>query len=220
MLDFVRQSGAEIWTGANHNTTDSRNELVSHNSAFRIFGDGQIDTRYDKNILVPFGEYVPLRDVIPGFDRIESVGHFAAGTTIPVYTSGTTRFVFLICYEAIRSGFVRKALDDSVNLIVNVTIDAWYGDASEQSQHLMLAATQSAMNGIPLVRSTTTGISAFVDARGVITSQAGNFTREALVGEVRPVHVPGFYSRWGDWFAWLCVAASALLLIAASRSNA
>ncbi|MBI5506782.1 MAG: apolipoprotein N-acyltransferase [Deltaproteobacteria bacterium] len=220
VLDFVGRSGAEVWTGANHNTADSRRRLVSHNSAFRIFGDGAIDERYDKNILVPFGEYVPLRDVIPGFDRLETVGNFEAGTSVPKYTSGAARFVFLICYEAIRSGFVREALSDDVNLIVNVTVDAWYGNASEQSQHLMLAATQSAMNGIPLLRSTTTGISAFVDARGVLTAQAGNFTREALVSEVRPVRVPGVYSHWGDWFAWLCVAASALLLIAAAQRRA
>jgi len=217
VLDFARQSAAEIWTGANHLATDSRKKSVSHNSAFRILADGRIDTRYDKNILVPFGEYVPLRDVIPGFDRIETVGNFEPGDSVAQYTRGNTRFVFLICYEAIRSGFVREAIGDDVNLIVNVTVDAWYGDTSEQSQHLMLAATQAAMNGVPLVRSTTTGISAFVDARGILTAQAGNFTRQALVGEVLPVRVPSLYSRWGDWFAWLCVVASVLMLIASTR---
>jgi apolipoprotein N-acyltransferase len=126
--------------------------------------------------------------------------------------------VFLICYEAIQSAFVRAALDGDVNLLVNVTIDAWYGDTSEQSQHLMLAAAQSAMNGVPLVRSTTTGISAIVDARGVITDQTGVFTREALVGEVRPLRVPGLYARLGDWFAWACVLMSAALILASRRS--
>lgn len=217
VLDFVRQSGAEIWTGANHHTTDEHGHPLSHNSAFRVFAGGEIDTRYDKNILVPFGEYVPLREVIPGFDRIRTVGNFEAGSAVPRYTSSTTRFVFLICYEAIRSTFVRRAIGNDVNLMVNVTVDAWYGDTSEQSQHLMLAAAQSAMHGLPMVRSTTTGISAFVDALGIVTSQTGTFTRQALVGEVRPVRVAGLYSRWGDWFAWLCVAASALALITSIR---
>ena len=218
VLDFVRETGAEVWTGAGHYEQRPSGESVAHNSAFRIFGDGRIDRRYDKHILVPFGEYIPLRGIIPGIDRIQAIGDFEAGTTIPKYQAGSARFVFLICYEAIQSAFVRAALDGDVNLLVNVTIDAWYGDTSEQSQHLMLAAAQSAMNGVPLVRSTTTGISAIVDARGVITDQTGVFTREALVGEVRPLRVPGLYARLGDWFAWACVLMSAALILASRRS--
>jgi apolipoprotein N-acyltransferase len=219
VLEFVRQSGSEVWTGAGHYTEGPGGTLVANNSAFRIYDGGTIDKRYDKNILVPFGEYVPLRDVIPGFDRIPAVGNFEPGRSVPIYEAGTTHFVFLICYEAIRSAFVRSAIADGVNLLVNVTIDAWYGDTSEQSQHLMLAAVQSALNGVPLVRATTTGISAFVDARGIITAQTRKYTREALVREVRPVRVASLYSRLGDWFAWLCVVASAGLMIAAARKR-
>lgn len=215
--EFVRASRAEVWTGANQTENDGHRMTTQHNSAFRIFADGQVDRRYDKNILVPFGEYVPLRGVVPGFDRIRTAGNYEAGEDVPILVSGPARFVFVICYEAIRSGFVRRAIGEDANLIVNVTVDAWYGDSSEQSQHLMLAAAQSAMNGLPLVRSTTTGISAFVDAAGLITDQTGKFTRESLVRDVRPVRVAGPYSRWGDWFAWLCVAASAMLLVAGAE---
>lgn len=211
-LDFVRESGAEVWTGANHYEARGLRPVVAHNSAFRILADGSVDRRYDKNVLVPFGEYVPLRDVVPGFDRIRTAGNFEAGTAVPVYRHEGATFVFLICYEAIRSAFVREAIGEDVDLIVNVTVDSWYGELSEQSQHLMLAASQSAMLGVPMVRSTTTGISAFIDARGVVVAQTGNFTRETLVGEVRPVRVASLVSRWGDWFAWAAVAASAILL--------
>ncbi|HYC00938.1 MAG TPA: apolipoprotein N-acyltransferase [Candidatus Limnocylindrales bacterium] len=214
VLDFVRATGAEVWTGGNHEEGRGGSE---HNSAFRIHPPGQIDRRYDKNILVPFGEYVPLRDVIPGFDRIRTVGSFEPGVEVPAYESGPARFVFSICYEAIHAGFVRSSLRPDTNLLVNVTVDAWYGDSSEQSQHLMLAAAQSATHGIPLVRSTTTGISAITDARGVLVARSGKFTREALVREVRPLRVPAPYTRWGEWLAWLCVAASVLLLAATLR---
>jgi apolipoprotein N-acyltransferase len=193
--------------------------VVAHNSAFRIYDDGAIDRRYDKNILVPFGEYVPLRDVIPGFDRIPAVGNFEAGRETPVYSSGPARFVFLICYEAIRSAYVRAAMHDDVNLLVNVTVDAWYGDTSEQSEHLMLAAMQSALNGVPLVRATTTGISAVVDARGRDGRADRQVHARFLVRDVRPMHVPGLYTRLGDWFAWLCVALSALLLLVSARAR-
>jgi apolipoprotein N-acyltransferase len=217
VLDFVRETQAEVWTGANHYEHRSESEVVAHNAAFRVYADGAIDERYDKNILVPFGEYVPLVDVIPGFDRLPTLGQFEAGTTVPQYKSGETTFVFLICYEAIRSSFVRAALGDDVNLLTNVTVDAWYGDSSEQSQHLMLAAIQSALHGLPLVRSTTTGISAFVDARGLIRARTGVFTRETALGIVRPLRVPSFYSRWGDWLAWLFVGLSMGLILLTTR---
>jgi len=215
--EFVSSTGTEVWTGADNLEVSDGGEAAHYNSAFRIFGDGRIDRRYDKNILVPFGEYVPLRNVIPGFDRIRTVGNYEAGRESPKYAAGPARFVFFVCYEAIRSGFVRSAIDDDVNLMVNVTVDAWYGDSSEQSQHLMLVAVQSALHGMPLVRSTTTGISAFVDARGMIVAQSGNFTRETVVRDVRLLRVPSLYSRWGDWFAWGCVLASGLLLALSLR---
>jgi apolipoprotein N-acyltransferase len=218
--DFVRESGAEVWTGANHHEIGPKGTPISHNSAFRILGDGTLDRRYDKNILVPFGEYVPFEDIVPGFDRIPTVANFERGHDIPRYASGPARFVFLICYEAIRSGFVRRALDDDTNLIVNVTVDAWYGDTSEQSQHLMLAATQSALHGLPLLRATTTGISAIVDARGAIVEQTDTFTSELIVREIRPLRVSAPYSSYGDGLAWIFVASSVFLLgVSASRSR-
>lgn len=235
VLEFARESGSEIWLGATHYDREAARKnggrIPKHVSAFRIFADGRVDQRYDKNILVPFGEFMPLKDTFPILRGIRAAGDFEAGHSIPKYDLGPTRFVFAVCYEAIRSSFVREAIGQGdgdaigggigkdANLIANVTIDAWYGEWSEQSQHLMLAASQSAMNGIPLVRSTSTGISAFVDARGVITASTGNFTRETLVRDVKPVRVPGPYSRHGDRFAWICVAASVLLLVRGAKQR-
>lgn len=218
-LEFAREAGAEIWTGGDHQARTPAGRRISHNSAYRILADGSVDGRYDKNILVPFGEYVPLRDVVPGFDRIRTAGNYEPGRDVPKFAAGPARFVFLVCYEAIRRGFVRRAIDDDVNLLVNVTVDAWYGDSAEQGQHLMLAAVQSATNGLPLVRATTTGISAFTDASGTVLAQSGKFTRETLVRDVRLVRVPSLYSRWGDWFAWLGVAVGAVLLVAGLRAR-
>jgi apolipoprotein N-acyltransferase len=215
--EFARETGSEVWTGANHWDYERGHVRSAHNSAFRIRTDGTIDRRYDKNVLVPFGEFMPMKSVFPFLAKIEIPGNFEAGDEVPVYESGSARFVFLVCYEAIRNRFVREALGSEGNLLVNVTVDAWYGELSEQSQHLMLAAIQSALHGVPLVRSTSTGISAFVDARGVMTARSGNFTREFLVEEVRPVRVPSLYSWAGEWFAWTCVALSAALLVLSRR---
>lgn len=219
ILDFARESGAEIWTGANFQKSSLEGLGVHHNSAFRIDESGGIDRRYDKTILVPFGEYVPLKGVLPGLDRIKLPGDFEAGGGLNIYSSGLAKFAFLICYEAIKSSYVRTGIQRGAELLVNVSGDARSGDHSEQSQHLMLVSIQSAQFGVPLVRSATTGISAFVDARGLITAQTSAFERGGLVRTVRPMRIHSVYAHYGDWFAWACVAISAMFLAVADEAR-
>ncbi|MFQ5417767.1 MAG: apolipoprotein N-acyltransferase [Myxococcota bacterium] len=214
--EFARAAGVEIWTGANVRPKGT-GRRKTHNSAYRIGPDGAVDARYDKTLLIPFGEYMPFEGAIPALRRIRGPGDFARGEGIAVYRDGPARFAFLICYEAIQSAYVRGGMDRKPELLVNVTFDAWFGDTAEPVQHLQLAAVQSAHYGVPLLRSTTTGISAFVDARGVIRDQTRVFTREVLVRDVKPVHVPSPYGRFGDWFGWGCVAAGAGLLLRSRR---
>lgn len=211
--EFARDAGVEVWTGGDYKKRDDSGARQFFNSAFRVDATGRMDHRYDKMILLPFGEFMPLVDVFPVLGKIDGVGDYSAGTELPVYESDPARFVFLICYEAIRSEFVDDAVGQRANLLVNLTFDGWFGDTSEPTEHLMLAAVQSAQYGIPLVRSTTTGISAFVDARGVITASTGVFTRETLVADVKPMQVASPYAELGDWFVACCGLGSAALLL-------
>jgi apolipoprotein N-acyltransferase len=142
------------------------------------------------------------------------VSNFEAGDDLVLLDSETpARASFLICYEAILREFVRTRLPEETNLMTNVTFDGWFGDTSCASQHLMLAAARSAELGIPLVRAATTGISAFVDARGVITHQSALFTQEQLIADVRPIHVPTFYGAVGDWLPWSATLISLSLFL-------
>jgi apolipoprotein N-acyltransferase len=220
VLDFARAAGVEIWTGANVRLANSDGRRQTHNSAYRIDRNGNVDERYDKNILVPFGETVPLSEYFPGLRGIGGAGDFARGETLPIYRGEGARFAFLICYEAIQSGYVRRAVLGDPELLVNLTFDAWYGDTSELHTHLMLVAAQAAQYGLPLLRSTTTGISAIVDSRGLITGRTGAFTREVLVADVPKVRHPTFYARAGNWLPWSCSAlALGLLLRGRSRGS-
>ena len=126
--------------------------------------------------------------------------------------AGSVDLSFVVCYEAILREFVRDHLPEQTRLIVNVTYDIWFGDSSCSSQHLMMAAARSAELGVPMVRAATTGISAFIDPRGVITRRSGLLTREVIVDDVLPVRVPTLYGSLGDWFAWSTVLVSLLLL--------
>ena len=75
-----------------------------------------------------------------------------------------------------------------------------------------MAAARSAELGIPMVRAAATGISAFVDARGVVTQRSNAFEKKTLVAEVRPLRVPTFYGAVGDWFAWSATVVAILML--------
>jgi apolipoprotein N-acyltransferase len=213
VLAFAREAGVEVWTGANFRPAASEGRRRSYNSAFRIDRNGQVDVRYDKNILVPFGETMPLAERFPALRGIRGPGDFARGDSLPIYDGASARFAFLICYEAIQAAYVRRAVLQAPDLLVNLTFDAWYGDTSEPHTHLMLAAIQAAQYGLPLLRSTTTGISAIVDTRGLIRSKTGVFTREVLVADVLKVRHPTFYARVGDWLPWSCSALALGLLL-------
>jgi len=210
---FVKESGAELWMGGG--ASEKRGKRFAYfNSGYRIHGpDAEVDVRYDKNILLPFGEFMPFVDLFPFLQKIIGPGSYEAGKGLHVYDSPHAQFVFLVCYEAIRHRFVRGGVRQGANLLTNITYDDWYGDTTEQAQHLMLTAVQSAQYGLPLVRATTTGITAAVDARGVLVATTPFRERTALVQTVKPLRVPSLYTVLGDWFAWLCIVVASGLLI-------
>ncbi len=217
VLRFARRHAVEVWTGARRYEWGPGRVQRRFNSGFRVDARGRIDGRYDKNILIPFGEYMPLGDTFPVLARIKGPVRVTPGDELTLVAGPKARFAFLICYEAIHADYVRRAVRLGPDLLVNLTYDGWFGDTAEPHQHLMLAAIQSAQYGVPLVRATTTGISAFVDARGVVTARAELGRREVLVGDVKPAAVPSPYATLGDWFAWACVVFSAFLLLRAWR---
>lgn len=212
VFDFTRENGREVWTGA-RTLEEVEGKEKYYNAAYLLHRDGSVGTRYDKVRPLLFGEYVPFEEHLPILKRLPGVGNFAAGDDLVRLDSETpANASFLICYEAILREMVRSRLPENTNLIANITNDSWFGDTSCPSQHLMLAAARSAELGIPMVRAATTGISAFIDARGVITQHSPLYTQETLIEDVRLVRVPSLYSMVGDWFLWLTTLISLSLL--------
>jgi apolipoprotein N-acyltransferase len=212
VFDFIRESGREVWTGARTlEQVDGKEKYF--NGAYLLHRDGTVGTRYDKVRPLLFGEYVPFEDHLPFLKRLPGVGNFAAGDELVRLDSETpANASFLICYEAILREFVRSGLPEDTNLIANITNDSWFGNTSCASQHLMLAAARSAELGVPMARAATTGISAFIDARGGITQYSPLYTQDTLIEDVRLVRAPALYSMVGDWFLWLMALISFSLL--------
>ncbi len=212
IAQLARDEGVEMWLGGLTTRKDPvTGDRKFHNSAFRFDATGNRDRRYDKIILLPFGEFMPGRHLFPELTRkIQGVGNFYPGEDVVVFDTEWAPFNFLICYEAIRSRLVRRSVKAGSQFFVTITNDAWFGDTSCPSQHLMLTANRCAEYGCPMVRVATTGISAAVDARGKLTSQTEPYTKETRVVAVPIVYAPTIYTHIGDAFSWTCLALAVL----------
>lgn len=145
---------------------DTQGALQVWNSAAVITAAGMWEQSYDKHQLVPFGEFVPLRSVLP-LDKITpgSIDFSRGEGAKTLRTNGVPPFSPLICYEII---FPWIALDkaDRPEWILNLTNDAWYGDTAGPYQHFAMTRLRAIEQGLPVVRAANTGISAIIDPYG------------------------------------------------------
>lgn len=173
-----------------------------HNSAIVVETDGSVAALYDKQHLVPFGEYVPLVGIFGKIGltaMVDMAMGFAPGDgpgTVDVAGLGRARI--LICYEGI---FPEEITEDGPrpDVLVIMTNDAWFGNGPGPRQHLVQARARAIEQGLPVLRAANTGISVVIDGRGRIgdslaLDQTGHL--DVQVGEPLP---PTLYSRLGDW---------------------
>ena len=140
------------------------------NSIYIFADDGRVLDRYDKLHLVPFGEYLPFNDFAQslGMQPVASLKGYSAGLQRNLMTApGAPPFLPLICYEVIFSNDLFQS-GDRPGWIVNVSDDSWFGHTLGPYQHLHQARLRAVEEGLPVVRSTTTGVSAVIDAYGRI----------------------------------------------------
>ena len=136
------------------------------NSAFLFDHQGGVRGVYDKQHLVPFGEYVPFRPWLPFLDIIAGPADFVTGTqNRPLSVPGVGQVQMLICYEVIFAGRVIDR-QNRPDVMVNVTNDAWFGATIGPWQHLYQAQMRAVEEGVPLLRAANTGISAAFDGFG------------------------------------------------------
>jgi apolipoprotein N-acyltransferase len=195
-----------------------------HDSAFLYDPEGRSIARYDKAHLVPFGEYVPLRDLLGHFvealargvaDTDVSAGSGPRALVLPVGGSPAPGAALTagvpICYELLFPDLVRRFVQDGAEVLLAITNDAWYGRTGAPYQFLAITALRSAENRVWTARAANTGVSAVIDAGGRVREATRIFERDLRVAdlELRPPPLGGsFYTRHGDWFAAACWAGS------------
>ncbi len=147
-------------------------EYQFYNSAVAINKEGKIIGNYDKHALVPFGEFLPLRFLIPKSLKLP-VGDsdFSTGTGVQTFNwQGLPPVSPLICYEAI---FPELAVNSQnrPGWLLNITNDAWFGMSSGPYQHFEMARMRAVEQGLPLIRVANTGITAYIDEYGRVKNK-------------------------------------------------
>ncbi len=177
------------------------------NSAYLLDSGGQVTGRYDKVHLVPYGEYVPLRQWFPFIGKlVVGVGDFGQGRGFYPLADDGLRLGVLICYEGIFPEAARDYKNRGAQLLVNITNDAWFGKTSAPYQHLSMTVFRAVESRLYLVRAANTGISAVVSPLGEILSQTGLFERTVLTGKIKSIDEKSHYAAYGDLFVYFCAA--------------
>jgi apolipoprotein N-acyltransferase len=189
------------------------------NSIHVVGSDGIIMDSYDKVHLVPFGEYLPFKDLFGKIGLrqfIEIPGGFEPGARRkPLAIKGLPVTLPLICYEAIFPGEL-QAGSQRPGLLLNVTNDGWFGITSGPNQHLAQAKMRSAELGIPQIRAANTGISAVIDPLGVTVMKLPLGIEGVLDSRLPRVVQSTLYGLWGDFFAMILLLSAYILCIRAT----
>lgn len=216
--ELARQSGTWVVAGsigvtpAMHSGGES---LQVFNSAALVSPQGEWAGRYDKVHLVPFGEYLPFPQLFAFAGGLtKEVGEFQRGASRTPLAAGDERLGTFICYESIFPDEVRQFTLQGAQVLLNISNDGWYGDSGAWKEHLRETQMRAIENGRWLLAATNTGISASIDPYGRIVAATPRKVRIALAVPYALATGTTFYTRHGDWFAYLCAIISAGALLA------
>lgn len=174
-----------------------------YNSLVVLGAGGAVQSLYDKQHLVPFGEYVPFGDVLGRWAPRALAQTLPAGFTAgqvggPIDLPGIGLAVPLICYEGIFAEEI-AGIAPRPRLLLLITNDAWFGQAAGPRQHLAQARLRAIEHGLPMVRVANTGISAMIDGKGRILAAMPLGVDGVLDTVLPPALPPTYYSRFGGW---------------------
>nr|WP_300313570.1 apolipoprotein N-acyltransferase [Halomonas sp.] len=177
-----------------------------------VVGMGNASGHYRKAHLVPFGEYLPLENLLRGaiafFDLPMPAMTPERGEQAPIHAAGYT-LGNAICYEIIYSDLVASRARQS-DILLTVSNDSWFGDSLGPHQHLEMARLRALENGRYVIRGTSNGITAIIDDQGNILDQAPQFETARLDGQVQAMQGLTPFTRTGSWPVWLLAALMVL----------
>jgi len=162
---------------------------------------GEGDGTYLKQKLVPFGEYVPMQDMLRGAIEFFNLpmSDFARGPEDqPLLQAKGYQIAPYICYEVVYPEFA-AGLAARSDLLLTISNDTWFGTSIGPLQHLQMAQMRALEAGRWMIRATNNGVTALIDPFGRITTQVPQFQQAVLYGEVVPMQQLTPYLQWRSW---------------------
>jgi apolipoprotein N-acyltransferase len=188
----------------------------TYNSGVVTAPDGNTLGRYDKIHLVPFGEFIPYRDVFFFAHKLtQQVVDLQRGKDRKVFRTDGHTFGIFICYESVFADEIRQFAVNGAQVFVNISDDGWYGDTSAPWQHLNMARMRAIENRRWILRDTNNGVTTSIDPYGRVTLSAPRHVQTSFVARYGYNDDLTFYTRYGDLFAMLC---GIITLAAAARA--
>jgi apolipoprotein N-acyltransferase len=206
-LTSALRPGARLLIGAPRAAVTGPGRAALRNSAFLLAGDGAVLGVYDKRRLTPWAETAPWPfSGLPGLKPPPAPSAYSPGAEPTLLDVRGHPFGTLICSEAIYPDLARASVRRGAEMLVVIGNDGWFGARPAGAQHLDAVILRAVETRRPVVRTTTTGITAIIDPRGLVLARAPQNEAATLVGDVRPVPagVTSVYTRFGDAFAWGC----------------
>ena len=176
---------------------------------------GEANSYYDKVKLVPFGEFIPFENITGKFFDILGLKltNTLSGEQIKTINAGNIRISASICYEIAFPDLIRKTASDS-NLLVTISNDTWFGMSYGPIQHLEIAQNRALEHKKTLVRSTNSGISAFITKEGKIKEKQGYFEEKSLKNEIELYKGQTFYAKYGNFPLFSILSVILMYIIA------
>jgi apolipoprotein N-acyltransferase len=215
--DLARELRVPILFGSDQ--VDRRGDVIRlYNAAFLITPEGETGGVYRKIHLVPFGEYIPFKNLLYFVSPlVERLADFAPGTSMVMLPVGSHQVNTAICYEVVYPSLIREAVLGGSQLLTTITNDGWYGYSSAPYQHFELASMRAIEQGRYLVRAANTGITGIVDPYGHVVQRSAIFEQVGLVGEARVLTGRTIYAAIGDVAAYVSIALTVVALVGMRR---
>ncbi|WP_166422851.1 apolipoprotein N-acyltransferase [Paraglaciecola sp. 20A4] len=178
--------------------------------------------RFDKHHLLPVGEYIPLEDWLRGLAPIFDLpmSSFTRGDYQQAnLVSNGFYFAPALCFEIVFPNQIRENLYAATDFIITVSNDAWFGHSHGPAQHLEIAQVRAKEFGLPVLRATNNGITAFIDASGAIQSRLPQFETAVLSDKIQRVSGTTPYRYFGNLTAWLVTVLGLIIAIRLHRAK-